>query len=137
MLEKGDKMRLDGDANVSITIREVKELPGKEIVLTFEHNKYELLLDNRCLGKDTEACDKCKLKFRCYTGDALRISFDEEIAKMPLPSQRPTLGEVIEWYLRSKGVDPSLTSLEACAKMRENEERKETKRGSVKKQSKK
>ena len=102
-------INLDGDQNVTIKIRELKEKPGKEIIMVFED--CELLVDNRCLGKDTDACNKCKLKFRCYTSDALRINFKSEIIKMPLPSERPTLGEIIQWYLHMNGVDPSLTGI--------------------------
>ena len=111
--------------DVSIRIRELKEKPGKEIILTFKD--YELLLDNRCLGKDTEACDKCKLKFRCYSSDAIRISFDEELAKMPLPSKRPTLGEAIQWYLQNKGVDPNLTKIVAYDTIEEDKKGKKRK----------
>ena len=111
--------------NITIKVRRVKEKPGKEIVLVFD--KYELLLDNRCLGKDTKACDKCKLKFRCYSGDAIRINFDDEIAKMPLPSERPTLGEVIQWYLREKGVDPKLTKIVAYDTIEKNKSKKKKK----------
>ncbi len=100
--------KLDGD-NITVKVRKLKEKLGKEIVLVF--GKYEVLLDNRCLGKDTEACDKCKLKFRCYTGDALRVSFEDEIAKMPLPSERPTISEIIQWYLLRSGVDSKLTGI--------------------------
>ena len=96
---------------VSIKISKAVEKPGKEIILIF--SEYEILLDNRCLGKDTDVCDKCKLKFRCFTSDAIRINFDEEIVKMPLPSERPTLGEVVQWYLRSKGVKHDLTKIVA------------------------
>ena len=99
---------MDGEQNISVRIRELKEKPGKEIILVLD--KYEILLDNRCLGRD-EICGKCKLKFRCYSSDALRINFDEEILKMPLPSERPTLGEVIQHYLQNKGVDPKLTGI--------------------------
>lgn len=100
---------MDGDQNITIKIKQLKEKPGKEIVLVF--NGYEILLDNRCLGKDTDVCDKCKVKFRCYTGDALRINFDEEIVKMSLPSERPTLGKIVQWYLQSKGVSSDLTGI--------------------------
>lgn len=102
-------IKLDGDQNITIKIRELKEKPGKEIVMVFED--CELLVDNRCLGKDTDVCDKCKLKFRCYTSDALRINFKDEIIKMPLPSERPTLGEIIQYYLQGNGVDPNLTKI--------------------------
>ena len=101
-------MKLDGD-NITIKVRKLEEKAGKEIIMVFED--CELLVDNRCLGKDTEACDKCKLKFRCYTSDALRINFKDEIIKMPLPSERPTLGEIIQHYLWLNGVDPNLTKI--------------------------
>jgi len=102
-------IRLDSSDNITIKVRELKEKPGKEIILVFD--KYEILLDNRCLGQNTKACDKCKLKFRCYTGDALRINFNDDLLKLSLPSERPTLGEIIQWYLASKGVDQSLTGI--------------------------
>ena len=102
--------RLDGE-QVEIKVRKMIEKPGKEIILVFD--EYEIQLDNRCLGKETVTCDKCKLKFRCYTSDALRINFKSDILKMPLPSQHPTLGEVIQWYLRNMGVDHSLTKIVA------------------------
>jgi len=104
--------RLDGNQDITINIREIKDKPGKEIVLVFD--EYEIQLDNRCLGKDTEACDKCKLKFRCYTSDALRINFKSEIIKMPLPSERPTISEIVQWYLQRNGVSPDLTKIAAC-----------------------
>jgi len=101
----------DSGNDVKIKVRELKEKPGKEIILVFD--EYEILLDNRCLGKDTDVCNTCKLKFRCYTGDAIRINFADEIVKMPLPSERPTLGEIIQWYLEIKGVNPDLTKMVA------------------------
>ena len=123
-------VRLDGDQNITIRVRELKEKPGKEIVLII--GEYEILLDNRCLGKDTEVCDKCKLKFRCYTGDALRINFNEEILKMPLPSQHPTLGEIIQWYMQSKGVKPDLTKIVAYDTIEEDGSEKRRKVGKKK-----
>ena len=119
-------INLDGDQNVTIKIRELKEKPGKEIIMVFED--CELLVDNRCLGKDTDACDKCKLKFRCYTSDALRINFKDEITKMPLPSERPTLGEIIQWYLHMNGVDPSLTKIVAYDIIEEDGKKRKKKR---------
>ena len=118
---------LDGDANITINIKKMKEKPGKEIVMVFED--CELLLDNRCLGKDTEACDKCKLKFRCYTSDALRINFKDEIIKMPLPSQRPTIGEIVQWYFQRNGVDQSLTKIVAYDTIEEDGKAPKKKKG--------
>jgi len=120
-------INLDGDQNITIKIRELKEKPGKEIVMVFED--CELLVDNRCLGKDTDACNKCKLKFRCYTSDALRINFKDEIIKMPLPSERPTLGEIIQWYLQMNGVDPSLTKIVAYGTIEEDGKKRKKKKG--------
>lgn len=102
-------IKLDSDQNITIKVREIKEKSGKEIVVVFED--CELLMDNRCLGKDTDACSKCKLKFRCYTSDALRINFKDEILKMPLPSERPTISEIVQHYLYGNGVDPKLTKI--------------------------
>ena len=114
-------MRLDGDSNVTIRIRELKEKPGKEIILVF--GEYEILLDNRCLGNTDEEkhCSKCKLKFRCFTSDAIRINFNDDLLKMPLPSERPTLGEIVQWYFASKGVDQSLTKIAAYDTIEEGE----------------
>ena len=108
--------------DVSIRVRKLKEKPGKEIILTWD--KYEILLDNRCLGTEEKDCEQCKLKFRCWSSDALRINFDEEIAKMPLPSERPTLGEAIQWYLQTKGVDPNLTKIVAYDTIEEDKKSK-------------
>lgn len=107
-------IHIDGDPNISIRVSKKVDKPGKDIILVFDtklSGHCEILLDNRCLGKNTKACDGCKLKFRCYSGDAIRINFDEELAHFSVPAEHPTLGEVVQWYLKSKGVDPDLTKV--------------------------
>lgn len=101
--------QLDNNDNTSINIREVQEKPGKEIILVFDN--YEILLDNRCLGWGTGVCNRCKLKFRCHTSDALRIDFKEDIVKTPLPPERLTISEITQIYLSNQGVDSKLTGI--------------------------
>jgi len=116
---------LDDDAIYTVKIREIEEKPGKPIYLTFKGKDYQLLTDMRCVGNTDEdnICKTCKLKFRCFSSDALRVNVEDDLAKIPF-QQEPTITEILKVFLARSGVD--LTKLEARAKMIENE----TKRGS-------
>ncbi len=116
---------LDDENIITVKIREIKEEPGKPIYLTFKDKSYQLLADKRCLGNTDEdnICKACRLKFRCFTGDALRISVDDDLANIPFASE-PTISEVIDTFLARNGVD--LTKCEARAKIIEDEIRKDS-----------
>jgi hypothetical protein len=86
---------------IEINIREVKDKPGKAITVVFEDCR--LLSDIRCLAKDTEKCDKCKLKFRCFTGANLDINFLKELKCQALEELQITLNEAVEAFLRASG----------------------------------
>ena len=116
---------MQGDEMVSLPIRvkEIKDRPGKPIYLTIKDKPYELLLDQRCVGNTDEDnfCKKCRLKFRCFTSEGLKINLEDDLGKLPIDStMQPTLGEMVERFLAANGVD--LTALKARAKMLENED---------------
>ncbi len=117
-------VNLEDDAIITVKIREVKEEPGKPIYLTFKDKPYQLLTDKRCLGNTDEEniCKPCKLKFRCFTSDGLRINLEDDLAKIPF-DQEPTITELVEAFLARNGVD--LTKCAARARMIENERKRE------------
>jgi len=106
--------------DILIKVKEIKNKPGKPIYLTIKDKKYELLLDQRCVGNTDEEnfCKKCRLKFRCFTSEGLKINLEDDLGKLPVGSRQPTLGEMVEMFLAANGVD--LTALKARAKMLEN-----------------
>ncbi len=85
---------------VEIRVREVKDKPGKPIVVVFEDCR--LLSDIRCMDKDTDKCDRCKARFKCLTGANLEINFLKELRCEASDSLEVTLGEMIEAFLRAK-----------------------------------
>ena len=115
----------NNDAIYTIKVKELKEKPGKPIYLTFKGKDYQLLTDKRCLGCTDEdnICKTCKLKFRCFTSDALRVNVEDDLAHLPTGSQEPTIGEILDIFLASKGVD--LTKIKARGKIIEDKRRKE------------
>ena len=114
-------MQGDGSDTISIRVKEIKDKPGKPIYLTIKDKNYELLLDQRCVGNTDEDnfCKKCRLKFRCFTSEGLKINLEDDLGKLPVGSMQPTLGEMVGMFLAANGVD--LTALKARAKMIENE----------------
>jgi len=84
-------------------------------------------MDKRCLGNTDEEniCKSCKLKFRCFTSDGLRVNLEDDLAKIPF-DQEPTITELLEAFLARSGVD--LTKCAARAKIIENERKREEKR---------
>jgi hypothetical protein len=115
---------MDSDAIYTVKIRELKEKPGKPIYLTFKGKDYQLLADMRCVGNTDEdnICKTCKLKFRCFSSDALRVNVEDDLAKIPF-QEEPTITEILEIFLAHNGVD--LTKLEARGKLIENERKQE------------
>ncbi len=111
------------DTIITVRIREVKEEPGKPIYLTFKDKPYQLLADKRCLGNTDEdnICKPCKLKFRCFTSDGLRVNVEDDLGDIGF-SQEPTINEMIDEFLARNGVD--LTKLQARAKIIEDERKK-------------
>jgi len=86
--------------DIEISVREVKERPGKAIVIVFEDCR--LLSDIRCLDKDTDKCDKCKAKFKCFTGANLEINFLKELRCQASDELYVTLNQMVEAYLKAK-----------------------------------
>ncbi len=111
------------DAIITIKVREIKDEPGKPIYLTFKDKEYQLLTDVRCLGNTDEdnICKPCKLKFRCFTSDGLRVNVENDLANIPF-QQEPTISDLIKMFLAKNGVD--LTKCEARAKILEDEAKK-------------
>ena len=54
--------------------------------------------DYRCMDKETEVCDKCRLKFKCYTSQYLIIEGKE----LRLNDIGQTLNEKVEAYVTSR-----------------------------------
>jgi len=114
---------MDDTVVFTAEIKELKEAPGKPIYLTFDNKKYKLLTDKRCLGKldYDHICKDCKLKFKCYSGDALNINVDKDLTKVPFNGmQEPTIHELIDRFLAMNGVD--LQKIAARAKIIEDGE---------------
>lgn len=82
---------------IEIRVREVKEKPGKPIVVVFGDCK--VLTDVRCLGKEGEDCNKCKLKFRCFTNNNLEINFLKELRCQASEELDISLDNLIKFFL--------------------------------------
>ena len=85
---------------VEIRIREVKDKPGKPIVIVFEDCR--LLSDIRCMDKDTDKCDRCGTRFKCLSGLNLEINFLKELRCEASDNFDVTLNEMVEAFLRAK-----------------------------------
>ena len=107
----------------TVEIKELKETPGKPIYLTFDNKKYKLLTDKRCLGNldYDNICINCRLKFKCYSGDALNVNVDKDLSKVRFNGiQEPTINELLDSFLAMNGVD--LQKIAARAKIIEDGE---------------
>lgn len=87
--------------DVEITVREVKgekDNSGKPIVVVFTDAK--VLSDIRCMDKDSEVCDTCKVKFVCFTNVKLEIDFNKELRGSNVDSLDVTLNTAVDLYLK-------------------------------------
>jgi hypothetical protein len=71
-----------GDVEVTITTKKVAEEKGKPVYLVISAAHYgkeiKVMVDHRCLfGEDEEKCDVCRLKFNCFTSEALNVTLEE------------------------------------------------------------
>lgn len=83
--------------DVEITVREIKEKPGKPIVVVFEDCRF--LSDVRCLGNDDVDCLKCKLRFKCLSCYNLEINFLKELRCEATDSFEISLSDMIKIFL--------------------------------------
>jgi hypothetical protein len=71
------------------------EEEGKGIAVDF--GGFRLIADYRCMLKDTDACEACKLQFKCYTCTYLIIKIEELQPK----DENMTFGEKVQAYVDS------------------------------------
>ncbi len=87
--------------DVEITVREVKgerDTSGKPIVVVFTDAK--VLSDIRCMDKDSEVCDTCKVKFLCFTNVRLEIDFNKSLRGSSVDNLDTPLNKAVEMYLK-------------------------------------
>ena len=87
--------------DVEITVREIKgekDTSGKPIVVVFTDAK--VLSDIRCMDKDSEVCDTCKVKFVCFTNVRLEIDFNKELRGTNVDSLDVPLNKAVELWLK-------------------------------------
>ncbi len=63
--------------DIEIKVSEFKEPPGKPIAIDFNSGSKDLLvhISTRCLDKDTDKCNTCRLRYQCYSGQYLIIDY--------------------------------------------------------------
>ncbi len=87
--------------DIEITVREVKgekDTSGKPIVVVF--TDATVLSDIRCMDKDSEVCDTCRVKFLCFTNVRLEIDFNKELKGTNVDSLDVTLNKAVELWLK-------------------------------------
>lgn len=75
---------------------------GKTVVINFPHDSnkdFFVRVDYRCMDKDTDVCDNCKLRFRCYSSQYLVL--DAKELRFELGSLKETISETVEAYIKS------------------------------------
>lgn len=70
--------------------------PGKTVVVKI--GDLAIRSDYRCMDKDTEVCDDCRLKFTCYLSQYLFIEGD----KLFLKDIGQTINEKVEEYIEGQ-----------------------------------
>ena len=67
---------------------------GKTILVPLD-DTHAIRTDFRCMDKDTDVCDECKLKFKCYPSQYLTIDKKE----LNLENIGQTINEKVEKYI--------------------------------------
>jgi hypothetical protein len=69
---------------------------GKTVVVDFK--EAPVRVDYRCMDKDTDVCDECRLRFTCYSSQYLILK--PEVLQFPA-DLRETINERVEAYVES------------------------------------
>lgn len=69
---------------------------GKTVVIDF--GNMLVRSDYRCMDKDTDVCDNCRLRFKCYSCQYLTI--EQKDLHLP-PDLKETINECVEAYVES------------------------------------
>jgi hypothetical protein len=90
MMNKEDKKKIEK------ACRRVWELEkGKTVLVEFAKQGEGIRVDYRCLGKDTDACNECSLRFKCYSSQYLIIDSKDLDLSIDV-----TINEAVERYIK-------------------------------------
>jgi len=107
---------MDGEQEIVISKITHTSEPGKDIRLVAETKRgdYDIATGLRCPGNINEEkhCKGCKLKFKCFTSDALRIELSQ-FEGLRLRKEDPSIAELVEAYLGANGMKLTFTKADA------------------------
>ena len=72
---------------------------GKGVLVEFPKLEKVIRLDYRCMDKDTDVCNKCGLRFTCYSSQYLVIPF-ETLYQGGRSDIEETINEKAENYIK-------------------------------------
>jgi len=87
--------------DVVIKVTEIEDEKGKPIVVVLPvaaggRKELWIMSDVRCMDKDTDVCNKCRLRYQCYSGNVLKIDYLDTFD----PNDLTPLSRKIEAHLR-------------------------------------
>lgn len=89
MISEEDKKKLEKACR-----REWELEEGKTVLVEFKKQGEGIRVDYRCLDKDTDVCDRCGLRFQCYSSQYLVIDSKDLDLSIDV-----TINEAVERYI--------------------------------------